>query len=306
MKINHQKVISLYKDGIKQTEIAKMIGTRQTAIHLILRNHGMIPFAKSRLDKITFEQVINLYNSGFSSREIERKLGVTEYDVDVALKKKFRSSGDTNHVKSIRLSPEVDEQKRQLVYGTLLGDGSISKKQNRGYIVNVSHSQKQEGYIRFKAKVLGVKVHSYKNNGFSKLPLMKINYCNSGFLQEVAKTVLINRKKKVNKKWLNKLTMEGVAYWFLDDGCSSYNKNKKYVRVNFATYSFNQDELNLLKNMLNNFGYQCSITKFLRNEKENLTLHISSKDIVKFMDEIKPYVWPIKCMRYKIKYPVRP
>lgn len=304
MAVDQALVVKLYRDGWKQAEISKKLGIHKSYVHLVLRNHGVKPFPPTRINTKLIQKIKNEYQSGLSIQELIDKYKITRYDVTVVLKKKFRHPGDSNHAKAMRNSSFIDEHQKQLLLGTLLGDGSISKSKHRSYKVSVGHSEKQKGYVEYKAKMMGCNIHKLVNHGFSNLPFWRFVYQNVRVSEYLKGIVLINEKKTVNQRWMDELTLEGVAYWFMDDGSSSFNKSKKNIVVHFSTESYSYEEQILLINKLAKFGFKTSINNIKsRKEGTNMFLSMSQIDTIKFMKSIKKYVWPIKCMRYKIKIP---
>jgi hypothetical protein len=304
MVINQQQIVQLFKEGKRQIEISRLTGVRPSWVYAILRNHEQIPFPRSRLDKNTVKKIRWLYKSGKPVSAIVNELNVTNYDVTVVLKKKFRTSGESLHLNGINNAPEVDESTKQLILGSLLGDASISKSMNRSYYIRISHTEKQRGYTEYLTSKLGVKIHEsyYESSTFSKVPfkVYKLTYKNARFLKYLESVVLMDGKKKVSQKWLNELGLEGIAYWFMDDGSSTWCGNS--VIINFSTLGFDAEENKLLAEKLTSMGYLTRIR--LDHRKYNgpgLFLSMSMTVTQKFMEDIKQYVWPIECMRYKIK-----
>lgn len=304
MAIDQEQIIRLFKAKEKQTEIARLTGVRKSYIHLVLRNHGLIPFPPSRLDKNTIEKVSELYESGKSIQFIIDELNVTRYDVTVVLKKKFRHHSESNHLNGVNNAPEVDESLKQLILGSLLGDASISRNENRGYHVRITHSEKQRGYSEYLASRLNVKLHEYegKPGGFSKqaFKYYVLWYKNAKFSKYLESIVLDNGKKKISQKWLDELKLEGIAYWFMDDGSSTWVDNS--LEIHFSTLGFGVEENKLLAEKLTLMGYKTRINLDRRvSNGPGMFLRMSRFTTKKFMEDIKPYVWPIECMRYKLK-----
>lgn len=88
-----------------------------------------------------------------------------------------------------------------------------------------------------------------------------------------------------------------LAYWFMGDGSSYKMKTiKGFVVVDLSTCSFGENEVNLLIERLQKLG----IRKARINS--NNTIKISTKkEVIKFMDMIKPHI--LSGFEYKIKLP---
>ena len=297
-----QAVIKLFRSGMKQCDIVRQLGARQNYVSNILRDSDDRPDTKLRISNEMKNTIIEKYNQGLSRNDLLKELPVTEYDVRMVLRRLTRSQADSNHIKAMKRSPDLTKEQEEFLYGTLLGDGSISRGDNQSYRVQISHSGKHEDYIKYMSKLLNVKYIICKSSGYQKsakivYPMLKITYQNVRALDQIKNVVLINNKKTVNQNWLDKLTMRSVAYWFLDDGFSI--KYKTHIEVKFCTQGFSFGENELLANWLTINGFLTKINKCSSGTEINLRMSSTcSKD---FLQTIKPYVWPIECMRYKIK-----
>lgn len=151
----------------------------------------------------------------------KRKLGVAEI------------KGDRKYVARYRIA--LTDEVKQILLGSMLGDGSISHHQN-GYYFSNRHSIKQEEYVLWKAKKLNfiitakpvyyndkatggeyVRVFSYKHPEVSAMrPLW---YDDAG-LKFVPAAIVKN------------INILGLAGWYMDDGFRARRQSL------FATCSF--------------------------------------------------------------------
>ncbi len=308
-RINKNTVAKLFHDGWTYASIAKHVGIHSGYVHIILRDLGFLEAPACRLsDQV--QQIIRLrYQEGYSVQDLQSEFSASRYDVRSALGRKLKSAADVNHERACRIRPEVTESQKQVLLGTLLGDGSISRNENRGYHVRVNHGLKQYGYADHKRRILDVgKLHIFKSyeKTYSKgVPMCTFYYKNIRTSEWLEKLVLVNGKKTVNQKWLDELTIEGIAYWFLDDGHSSFSTSK-WVSIGFATMGFNHKENVLLQKKLCSMGYKTYLYGNVKNragEKSGTgyRLRLSSMCSDAFLKAVQPYIWPIECMRYKLK-----
>jgi hypothetical protein len=299
-----ESVVELFGKNMKQADICRTLGISKGYVHIILRNAGLKRPPPSRLDRKTIATIGRKYTSGFSVKEIQEELGLSEYDVEMSLGNKFRNPGDSNHMRAVRESPSLTRKQEQLILGSLLGDASITKSENRGYYIQVTHSEKQFGYAEHKARLLKVNLTDYVNHGFSRSRMFKAVYKNAAVSEYLETLVLMGGKKCVNQAWVDKLTMEGIAYWFMDDGCSV--KKRYCIAVNFSTLGFTRTECEILVQKLLDFGFRSTIQRARKCKTgDGLVISVSTKDTEKFIAAVRPYVWPIECMRYKIKTHVK-
>lgn len=83
--------------------------------------------------------------------EIGRIIGVSQTQAGRLLRK----AGVPTQLKSDRLDlPELTSTQHEILVGSLLGDGSIGVTGTHTARFSEGHSQKQEGYLRWKADVL--------------------------------------------------------------------------------------------------------------------------------------------------------
>lgn len=245
------------------------------------------------------EKLINdvkfLYYKGLRRKEIANTLAITEWAVRLAMKSIAKIPGLIN---KINKSHTLTDQIKQCILGSLLGDASLSYRHSL-YHLQISHSVKQLAYINHIASILHANVVSCtRNNSFSKDKIFyKINYQNKGLLEKIANIVFINNHKYVNKNWLDNLTLEGISYWYMDDGCSSWRRNKTSSFVRFSTLAFNDDEIDLLVNKLKTFNLNPRINKHINGKGKIIAL--SGNDSQYFYKLIDHYIIP--SMKYKLK-----
>lgn len=101
------------------------------------------------------------------------------------------------------------------------------------------------------------------------------------------------------------LTPITVANWFMGDGSSVWHQYKsmprsKYVEVKFATHCYTKEDVELLKDLLEQFGI--SNPKVYPDRGHYFISVCNEEGIVGLMHVIEPLVMP--SYKYKIKYPV--
>lgn len=102
------------------------------------------------------------------------------------------------------------------------------------------------------------------------------------------------RKKVVTQEWVDLLTWEAVAWWFMDDGC------KQSTGLMISTHSFSKAEVDLLADWLTNHGCPAHAAKTRKGEtKEYWILQIPTESAAIFKKRVSPYILPM--MRYKLE-----
>lgn len=115
----------------------------------------------------------------------------------------------------------LSPQQRQLVLGSLMGDGSVSPKRDHSNGPGMKsrfrfgHGPKQNGYAQWKADLLaGVPVsispHSKGGLMVETTPLIE--------LDELRQSVYVAGKKVFSWDYLKELTPFALAIWYMDDG----------------------------------------------------------------------------------------
>ena len=195
----------------------------------------------------------------------------------------------------------LSEIQKQMVLGTLLGDGSLNyKRYASGKDVGVlfMQSTKRAGYLNFKKQIMSSHLGGYREEmgGWNKVPMGR-QYVNSSpslteFLQSL--NFIERGKRTVSLETLNKLSPMGIAIWFCDDGCRSKNT------VSLNTQCFSKEENQII---IDYFDSAWGIKFHLAYDKKKKLYWIYScaKDKAKFLKMISPYV--PKSMAYKTDLP---
>lgn len=165
---------------------------------------------------------------------------------------------------------KLEKQVKMVLLGTLLGDGSLGIYANFSNArFQMRHSVKQTEWFNWKASVLkdlGTEksIHLQKADGFqvnsATSPKGKWHFQTRALpvLTELLDIISKKGKKYVKREWLNQLTAEALAVWWLDDG--SLVKNRK--NGIFCTQGFSLKENKVLSSYLKVvWGVQTKVTK---------------------------------------------
>jgi transposase len=310
---NIDEIQRLYSEGFSIKKIADIFDVGETTMYRYFGKHNIAtrtPEQAYELKRLTPEQeqkIWNLYyNSGLNREQIAEKLGYSQYSVRSVIdgnclpgKQKLKLNYEKNAV-------SLTHDQKQLILGSLLGDAHLSNREHNGCSeqleFGITHGEPQIEYIRHCAKILGSNISEnvQGNDSFGAgNRIYKLSYFNKYELLKIASVVLINGRKSITNAWMKEIDSLALAYWFMDDGSSTYSNNKKTVTIKFATQSFNKEEHDILRNKLLDFGVYTTIQKAANGT--NMNLYIRQKSVNKFMDIIEPHVLPIVCMNYKIK-----
>ena len=204
------------------------------------------------------------------------------------------------------MKTKINKESRNLLIGLLLGDGTISNN----YVFKLSHCEQQRDYLEWKIKLLdnnGIRANGVKeyistcgyNSG------KKVLYTQLSIIPfiKVLRRVFYRPKKILgNRKLLNRLSAQEIAIWYMDDGCINIRKSKNkihgfYIRI--AT-CLPEKELQVI---INYFKEVWNISFYKISEgKGTYSLCCGTKEGIKFINIVKPYVQQVPSMIHKIQY----
>ncbi|NJL70097.1 MAG: hypothetical protein HC888_00180 [Candidatus Competibacteraceae bacterium] len=225
--------------------------------------------------------------------------------------------------KILRYGHRLNAVQEQLVLGSLLGDMSIQRNSSKSQDYSIDdrmkkscrcrikmvHGENQFDYIDFKYSLLSNIVVMNKKDfihsgfeGYAAKPMR--SYCSktSSAFSEIYDLVVdsdgCRPKKRINKKWLDKIGLQGLAFWFCDDGSTHWTETKNGLNpvVTFSSEGFNKAENELLASWLTSLGYKSKVLSSGRNGLYHISL--TTQDSRQFIVDISPYVHP--SVRYKI------
>lgn len=204
------------------------------------------------------------------------------------------------------MKTKINKESRNLLIGLLLGDGTISNN----YVFKLSHCEQQRDYLEWKIKLLG-------NNGIRANGIKEyISTCgyNSGkkalytqlsiipFIKVLRRVFYRPKKILGNRKLLNRLSAQEIAIWYMDVGCINIRKSKNkihgfYIRI--AT-CLPEKELQVI---IDYFKEVWNISFYKISEgKGTYSLCCGTKEGIKFINIVKPYVQQVPSMIHKIQY----
>ncbi len=252
------------------------------------------------------------FNCNLSHAQIGIKGGGSRRSVQRLFKKygiQSRTNAESQTAINETRSPILTEQQKQLIYGSLLGDACLhrsimqSNKTTRKmeiYKLHFSHSEKYIEYVQHKADILGIGVKTKKKCKLSTRisghgsTMRGFAFSHTPTLRRIAKDCLDdNYKKRITVQWLNKLNWQGLAYWFMDDGCLKIDRKKKRASLVFYTQSFSIKEINMLICLLRKFGLHATTGKDPNGNKKGYIICLHRKnEVLKFLNKTKKFVIP--------------
>ena len=207
------------------------------------------------------------------------------------------------------MKTKITKNSRNLLIALLLGDGTIMSNN----VFKLAHCEQQKDYLEWKIKQL--KESGIRNSG------LKTYISSSGY--NVGKTVFYTELNTIpfikvlrrvfykptkvigNRKLLNRLDAKGIAIWYMDDGHINIRKDKDgrpmgfYIKI--AT-CLPKHEVQIIIDYFKEV-WDISFYMFHEGKKEDsYSLCCGTKEGLKFIEIVKPYVSQVPSMIHKITY----
>jgi recombination protein RecA len=188
----------------------------------------------------------------------------------------------------------LTEEERNIIFGTLLGDGSVSLSgTGKSARVSINQSMAQKELVEWKyaklRRLVGTPPKERANGGFGG-SLCRFSTLSSLALKEIYDIVHVGGKKTVTTQWLAGITHPiALAVWYMDDG------SQQRSTMNIHTEGFSQVENEILAGWMKSvWGVEChpySVGKYWR-----LMFPAEGRD--RFQELVGRYVVPE--LQYKI------
>ena len=207
------------------------------------------------------------------------------------------------------MKSKITKESRNLLIGMLLGDGTISNNN----VFKIAHSESQKDYLEWKIKQL--KEAGIRNNGIKSY--IKIKGYKTGvpvyytqlniipFIKVLRKVFYKEKKILGNRKLLNRLDAKGIAIWYMDDGHINIRKTKDGRPMGFYIKISTCEPKQEVQTIIDFFKEQWDINFYMFHEgkkEDSYSLCCGTKEGLKFIDIVKPYVSQVPSMIHKITY----
>lgn len=194
----------------------------------------------------------------------------------------------------LTIGDSITEWQKQIIYGTLMGDGYSLRGTLR-----ITHGPKQLSYNEWLYSKLKTFCNSSpiikeQKSGFGKSVQSRLVTRSVGWISQIANEFYHTNKKTVPSDIITKMGWPGIGIWFADDGSCDNHKGKTHS-YNFHTCAFTIQECELLISALNEFtGLIWSLV--LKSGKYPIirlnTRSIRDDQLSKFAKMIAPYLPP--------------
>lgn len=206
------------------------------------------------------------------------------------------------------MKTKINKESRNLLIALLLGDGTISNNN----VFKLAHCAKQKDYLEWKIKQLnecglrnnGIKSYIKTKGYIINVPVYYTQLHTIPFIKVLRRVVYKHKKIIGNRKLLNRLDAKGIAIWFMDDGCINIRKtNGKpigfYIRISTC------EPKEEIQTIITYFKEVWNINFYMFHEgkkEDSYSLCCGTKEGLKFISIVKPYVEQVPSMLYKIQY----
>ena len=207
------------------------------------------------------------------------------------------------------MKSKITKESRNLLIGMLLGDGTISNNN----VFKIAHSESQKDYLEWKIKQL--KEAGIRNNGIKSyiktkgytigVPVYYTQLNTIPFIKVLRKVFYKEKKILGNRKLLNRLDAKGIAIWYMDDGHINIRKTKDGRPMGFYIKISTCEPKQEVQTIIDFFKEQWNINFYMFHEgkkEDSYSLCCGTKEGLKFIDIVKPYVSQVPSMIHKITY----
>lgn len=189
---------------------------------------------------------------------------------------------------------DMNYQKKDLL-GFLIGDSYISPKG----CLTTRHSYKQKDYLEYKYNLCKY-LYPNKNFNICDVPSQsgfQFGLSDAKLFKEWRKIYYPNGIKTISKVWLNSLTYNAIAFWFCDDGSTSFkrrNGDNIAIECTISTCctETEADEVILY------FKEKWNLHMTKKKDHKWFSVRFGTKTGRKFVNLFGEYIPP--CMNYKI------
>ena len=232
------------------------------------------------------QKVVQLHKEGKLRIEIEQEVGICNTSV-VRILREFNLIPPKKDKIIIAEDFQDKEDFRQLIIGSLLGDGSICScgGRTRNYYLSIAHAFKQKEYLLFKKSILdkynltcSCLERTYENKRFKNPKYTEVRL--KSRLHPYFTNLRSNHydstgHKRVHLDFVKEISALGLAIWYMDDG---------YVTKNsciISSCSFTIEEQKVLADiLLEKFGLHFTVGK------NDNSMYLLAQDFPRFIEII--------------------
>lgn len=204
------------------------------------------------------------------------------------------------------MKTKITKESRNLLIAMLLGDGTISNN----FVFKLSHCVQQTDYLQWKIDLLNK--NGLRNNGLKSyiktqgynigVPVVYSQLYSMPFIKVLRRVFYKPKKCLGNRKMLNRLDAQGLAIWYMDDGCINIRKTGDKVHgfyIRISTCEPKED----VQIIIDYFKEVWGINFYMFSEgKSTYSLCCGTQEGLKFIKIVEPFVKQVPSMHHKIQF----
>jgi len=209
-----------------------------------------------------------------------------------------------------KLNPIQD----QIMLGCLLGDTSMSKRENCNPSVSFCHGKSQEDYLKYKIEIFknifgnNYRVQNKKDLVFNITEKGgRVTHITSDRTVDLKKFVTLKIKGKINLEVVKKYFSDiSLAFWVMDDGSLGFAKTKTFAGTKYLTLhteQFKYESVNALCSFLNKrYNITGRVRSIKRRDKEYFVITFdndSTRVLSSIIRKYLPYYFYYKVFHSK-------
>ena len=207
------------------------------------------------------------------------------------------------------MKTKFNKESRNLLIALLLGDGTICSNN----VFKLAHCDAQKDYLEWKIKQLndaGIRnngIKSYiKTRGYNiGVPVVYTQLNVIPFIKVLRRVVYKEKKVIGNRKLINRLDSRGIAIWYMDDEHINIRKDKSGRPMGFYIKIATCEPREEVQVIIDYFKEVWGINFYMFHEgkkEDSYSLCCGTKEGLKFISLVKPYVSQVPSMMHKITY----
>lgn len=295
-----KEICKFYESGLNIKEISEKLNKSYESIRKILKNNK-IKWRRnylSDLNEVQITDIIYRYKNNQTINEIADWYEFSSPAISRLLKSKNINVISSSRKYDILRETPINNIQRQVIVGTLLGDGCLYKDNIKSnYKLSFGHCEAQEEYFHWKIAMLDPFINTFRKSPDKRgnsIMLQTATICHQDFNAFANLFYDKNRIKHIPKNLDMYLTPLALAIWIQDDG--NLNNN---VNMRIATMGFTEEENYLLRDyLLRCFFLKSKVMGFKYKNKQYYQLSLNKENTQKLSNIIRPYV--TDSMKYKI------
>jgi hypothetical protein len=203
---------------------------------------------------------------------------------------------------------------RGAIIGMALGDGSLYRNLLRNgqpcghYKLSIAHSLRQKEYLLHKRSVvsdmfdynISITETTHSAGNGKRYPVCRFQTRVHPRLTFIANRLIVDGKKRITAWALENITDEGLAYWWMDDGCLYLDKRQDHGggSIIWGTYGYPREDIERLAAFLRErFNVDLRLAQHV---KGGWYLKRGISEGRKLLDVLRNYAVPN--MAYKFQY----